>query len=129
MNPDLAIPDLARHDTAPKLVRLHARGRGGEVIWREKHLGSWRPMTGAQVAERVRDFALGFDALGIGRGDVVGLIGDSRPDWLAGEYAAHAVRAMSLGIYRDALDHEVAYLLNHAQAKLVVAEEIGRAHV
>src|SRR3546814_19055590 len=98
MSPDLAIPDLARHDTAPKLVRLHARERGGEVIWREKHLGIWRPMTWAQVAERVRDFALGFAALGIGRGDVVGLIGARRPDWLAGEYAAHALPHLSPGI-------------------------------
>ena len=41
------------------------------------------------------------------RGDVVGIIGDNRPDWVAAEIAAHAIGAMSLGLYRDALDEEV----------------------
>ena len=66
---------------------------------------------------------LGLAGLGVGRGDVVALIGDNRPDWVAGEIAAHVLGAMSLGIYRDALDEEVTYLLNCAEAKLVFAED------
>ncbi|HMG51720.1 MAG TPA: AMP-binding protein, partial [Inquilinus sp.] len=56
-------------------------------------------------------------------GAVVGLIGDNRPDWVAGEIAAHAAGAMSLGLYRDALDEEVAYLIDHAGIALVLAED------
>jgi long-chain acyl-CoA synthetase len=37
--------------------------------------------------------------------------------------AAHAVGAMSLGMYRDALDEEVAYLLTYGEAKLVFTED------
>ena len=36
--------------------------------------------------------------------------------------AAQTVRAMSIGIYRDALDEEVFYLLDYAGAKAVLAE-------
>jgi long-chain acyl-CoA synthetase len=71
----------------------------------------------------VRDFALGLAASGVGRGDVVALIGDNRPDWVAGEIAAHALGAMSLGMYRDALDEEVAYLLGCGEANVVFAED------
>jgi long-chain acyl-CoA synthetase len=67
--------------------------------------------------------ALGLRHLGIGAGDVIGLIGDNRPEWVMGEIAAHAVGARSLGIYRDALDDEVAYLLEFAGARLVFAED------
>jgi len=114
--------DLATFDTTAKIVRHWGRTVPGETAWREKHLGIWRGFTWAEVAARVRDIALGLRALGLGQGDVIGLLGDSRPDWAAGYFAAHAVRAMSLGIYRDALDQEVAFLIDHAGAALVLAE-------
>src|SRR5262249_39692005 len=61
--------------------------------------------------------------LGIGKGDVIGIIGDNRPDWVAAEIATHALGALSLGLYRDVLDEEAAYLLNYGEAKLVFAED------
>ncbi|WP_431854144.1 long-chain fatty acid--CoA ligase [Azospirillum sp.] len=117
------LPDLSLHDTLPKLLALHARDHGGEVAMREKDFGIWHPITWAQMHDRVRAFALGLRQLGVGRGDVVGLIGDNRPDWVMGEIAAHAAQAMSLGIYRDALDEEVAYLITYADVKVVFAED------
>src|SRR5215468_6393825 len=56
-------------------------------------------------------------------GDVIGIIGDNRPDWIAAEIATHAIGAMSLGLYRDVLDDEAAYLLNYGEARLVFAED------
>ncbi|MEZ5786808.1 MAG: long-chain fatty acid--CoA ligase [Xanthobacteraceae bacterium] len=114
---------VAGADTFPKMLRLNAREHPHETALREKDLGLWRSFTWGEYQERVRDFALGLVELGIGRGDVVALIGDNRPDWIAGEIAAHAVGAQSLGLYRDALEDEVAYLLNYGEAKLVFAED------
>src|SRR5215470_1052920 len=113
----------ARADTFPKLLRLNAREHPDDVAFREKDLGRWQSFTWADYQARVRDFALGLAALGLGRGDVVALIGDNRPDWVMGEIAAHAVGAMSLGMYRDALDDEVTYLIGCGEAKLVFAED------
>ena len=119
----MVLPDLDRYDTLPKLLALNARERGREVALREKDFGIWRCITWAEYEERVRSFALGLTSLGVQRGDVVGLIGDNRPDWVMGEIAAHAAGAMSMGIYRDALDDEVSYLLAYAEAKVVFAED------
>ena len=116
-------PDIERLDTLPKLVRHWGGTVPGAVAWREKSLGIWRSHTWAEVEARVRDIALGLGSLDIGPGDVVALLGDSRPDWVAGQVAAHAVGAMSLGLYRDALDQELAYLIEHAGAKVVIAED------
>src|SRR5262249_30140554 len=110
-------------DTYPKLLRLNAKEHGGEIALREKDLGLWRPFTWSDYQSRVRDFALGLVELGLGHRDVVGIIGDNRPDWVAAEIAAHAIRAMSLGLYRDVLDDEAAYLLTYGEAKLVFAED------
>ncbi|MFL5063167.1 MAG: long-chain fatty acid--CoA ligase [Xanthobacteraceae bacterium] len=113
----------ARADTFPKLLRLNAHQYPSDVAFREKDLGRWCCFTWSDYQSRVREFALGLAGLGIGRGDVVALIGANRPDWVAGEIAAHAVGAMSLGMYRDALDEEVTYLLRCGEAKLVFAED------
>src|ERR1700723_1869460 len=110
-------------DTYPKLLRLNAREHGGEIALREKDLGLWRVFTWNDYQTRVHDFALGLVELGLGRGDVIGIIGDNRPDWVSAEIAPHAIGAMSLGLYRDVLDEEAAYLLSYGEAKLVFAED------
>ncbi|MFQ5972526.1 MAG: long-chain fatty acid--CoA ligase [Alphaproteobacteria bacterium] len=117
------LPDIERLDTLPKLLVHNAERYGQEVAVREKEFGIWNEFSWADCAKRVRQFALGLNRFGVGQGDVVALIGDNRPDWLFGEIAAHALRAMSLGIYRDALDQEVEYLVTCAHAKLVFAED------
>ncbi len=110
-------------DTLPGLLVRNARAHGAEVALREKKFGIWRSITWAEYEARTRAFALGLHALGVGRGEVVALIGDNRPDWVMGEIAAHALGARSLGIYRDALDDEVAYLLAFSGATTVIAED------
>jgi long-chain acyl-CoA synthetase len=114
---------VAQADTFPKLLRLNAREHGGEIALREKNLGLWRVFTWNDYQTRTHDFALGLIELGLGRGDVIGIIGDNRPDWMAAEIATHAIGAMSLGLYRDVLDEEAAYLLSYGDAKLVFAED------
>ena len=113
----------AAADTFPKLLRLNAREFGDQIALREKDLGLWREFTWADYQARVHDFALGMVELGLGKADVVGIIGDNRPDWVAAEIAAHAIGAMSLGLYRDVLDEEAAYLLTYGEARLVFAED------
>src|SRR3954451_11241433 len=93
----------AQADTYPKLLRLNAREHGGEIALREKDFGLWRALTWNDYQSRVRDFALGLVELGIHSGEVIGIIGDTRPDGVAAEIASHAVGAMSLGLYRDVL--------------------------
>jgi len=74
---------VAQADTYPKMLRLNAREHGNEIALREKDLGLWRIFTWSDYQTRVRDFALGLVELGLGRGDVIGIIGDNRPDWVA----------------------------------------------
>src|ERR1700749_3908654 len=114
---------VAAADTYPKLLRLNAREHGEEIALREKDFGLWGVLTWTDSQSRVRDFPLGMLELGLTRGDVIGIIGDNRPDWVAAEIATHAIGALSLGLYRDVLDEEAAYLLNYGEAKLVFAED------
>lgn len=118
----MAYPDPAVYDTLPKLLRYNAENHGSDVAVREKDLGIWHTTTWAEYGAKVKHIALAVADLGVGKGDVVALIGDNDSDWTAFEIAAHAAGAMTMGIYRDALEDEVGYLAEYAEVKLAYAE-------
>lgn len=110
-------------DTFPKLLAHNAQTHPRDIALREKDFGIWQAITWAEYQDWVEKRALGLHQLGVRRGNVVGLIGDNRPSWVVGEVASHALGALSLGLYRDALEEEVAYLIRHAGVKIIFAED------
>jgi len=116
-------PDISIYDTFPKLLAYNAENWPNEIALREKTFGIWKELTWRDYHELVRNIALGLKQLGLSRGDAVGIIGDNRPEWVAGEIAVHAVGGMIFGIYQDSLNEEVAYLINYAGARLILAED------
>jgi long-chain acyl-CoA synthetase len=118
-----AMDALGTDDTFPRLLVRNARTIGERVALREKEFGIWQSLTWREVHDRVRDFALGLVALGVGRGDKVAIIGDNRPEWVMSELAAQAVGAASIGIYQDSNITEVAFVIDHCDASIIVAED------
>ncbi|MDP2697337.1 long-chain fatty acid--CoA ligase [Thalassospira sp.] len=119
--PDYA--DVKLHNTFPRLLAHNARNFPQEIAMREKEFGIWQEFTWKDYNDRVKWLALGLRELGVGAGDVVGLIGENRPEWVWGEIAAHALRARSVGLYQDSLGEEVAYLITYSEAKVLIAED------
>ncbi|HHK8510988.1 TPA: long-chain fatty acid--CoA ligase [Vibrio parahaemolyticus] len=115
--------DITSLDTFPKVLQHNAKHWPEQVAMREKEFGVWREFTWLDYENRVKWMALALQDLGIGEQDVVGLLGDNRPEWVWGELAAHAIKGYSLGIYQDSMHEEVAYLINYAKAKVVIAED------
>ncbi|EGR2302124.1 TPA: long-chain fatty acid--CoA ligase [Vibrio parahaemolyticus] len=115
--------DITSLDTFPKVLQHNAKHWPEQVAMREKEFGIWREFTWQDYEDRVKWMALALQDLGIGEQDVVGLLGDNRPEWVWGELAAHAIKGYSLGIYQDSMHEEVAYLINYAKAKVVIAED------
>ncbi len=117
------IADCRSLDTLPKLLAHNARRFPKEIAQREKDLGIWEQVSWTAFQGHVGRIAVGFQSLGVKAGDVVAIIGDNRPEWVWSEIAAHACRAMSLGIYRDALEEEIRFLVDYAKPVVVVAED------
>ena len=116
-------PALGDLDTLPKLLLHNAANWPNDLAMREKELGIWHEFTWAAYRDQVRLVALGLAALGLRRGEVVGLIGRNRPNWLWGELAAQALGCMTLGIYEDVLAAEAGYLIAAARVGVVLAED------
>ncbi|MCF8481385.1 MAG: long-chain fatty acid--CoA ligase [Rhodospirillum sp.] len=115
--------DVAGLDTFPKILRHNARSWPMDVAMREKEFGIWNAFTWADYDAKVRYYALGLRALGVQRGQVIGLLGSNRPEWVWGEISAHAIGCMSLGIYKDVLEDEAEYLITYAECVAIIAED------
>jgi long-chain acyl-CoA synthetase len=101
----------------------NARDLGGRPAIREKDRGIWQTWTWAQYGAEVRDFALGLAALGFARGERLSVIGDNRPRLYWAQVAAQAVGGVSVPVYQDSIARELAYVWNHAEVAVIVAED------
>ncbi|MCJ7683359.1 MAG: AMP-binding protein, partial [Desulfobacteraceae bacterium] len=108
----------------PSLLVRHARRFGnGRVALREKEFGIWQSVTWQQYLEHVRDFSLGLISLGLKPGETLGIIGGNRPEWIYAELAAQAAGGVPIGIFQDSILTEVAYIIDHSEATMIVAED------
>lgn len=74
-----------------------------------------------EVFERVRDLALGITALGVGRGDRVAIVCESRPEWVLTDLATLTAGAVLVPIYPTLSAAQARYILQDSGARLVVA--------
>jgi long-chain acyl-CoA synthetase len=118
-----AIDRLGLDDTFPKLLVRNARTMPDKVALREKEFGIWQSFTWRQYHDQVREFSLGLVALGLQPGENVAIIGENRPEWVMSEIAAQACGAASVGLYQDSNLADVAFVIDHCDASVVVAED------
>ena len=109
--------------TLPRLVLRNARDLRGRPAMREKDRGIWQTFTWGQYCEQARDFALGLAALGFARGEKLSVIGDNRPRLYWAQVAAQALGGVSVPVYQDSIAKELAYVWNHAEVGVIVAED------
>ncbi|MDH6217944.1 acyl-CoA synthetase [Streptomyces pseudovenezuelae] len=85
-------------------------------------------LTVRELHERVNRLAAGLAELGVGRGDVVGLLLYNRPEFLELLYAAGRLGAVFLPLNYRLSEEEWQYILGHAEARVLVTEpEFTRA--
>jgi len=109
--------------TLPQLLRRNAEKMPDRHALREKDLGIWQAYSWRQYWEEVRDLALGLAAAGFGRGDKLAVIGENRPRLYFAQLAAMSLGGIAVPVYQDAIASELAYVLDHAEISVVVAED------
>jgi long-subunit acyl-CoA synthetase (AMP-forming) len=79
-------------------------------------------LTFAEMAERVRSIAAGLNALGVRRGDTVGLMLRNRPEFNLCDAAAMHLGATPFSVYSTCSPEQVAYLFSNAGNRVVITE-------
>jgi long-chain acyl-CoA synthetase len=112
----------AEADTFPKLLIHNARVRGDRAAVRHKDLGIWQSWTWAEVLDEVRAFSVGLSEIGLKRGDKLAIIGANKPRLYWAMCAAQALGAVPVPLYADSVADEMAYVLDHAEVTIAIAE-------
>jgi long-chain acyl-CoA synthetase len=87
----------------------------------------WERVSWGECARRVREIAAGLCVLGVGPGQRVALLAATRPEWLEIDFAILSVGGVTIPIYQSAVAAECGYILWHAEAHVVLAENEAQA--
>ncbi len=111
------------NDTFAKLLRAHAAERGQRPAFRHKDFGIWQTWTWAEVYEETRAIAQGLLALGLERGDTIAIAGANRTRLYWSMTAAQMIGAIPVPVYADSVADEIAVVLRHSEAAIIVAQD------
>ncbi|MGW1737264.1 AMP-dependent synthetase/ligase [Nocardia sp. NPDC001965] len=94
----------------PDAVALRTVGGTQQITWRE-------------YGERVRELAAGLSALGLRRGDTLGVMLTNRPEFNLLDTAALHLGATPFSVYNTCSPEQIAHAFTNAGNKIVVTEQ------
>jgi long-chain acyl-CoA synthetase len=109
-------------DTIPaRLLQLGA-ARGNAPAYHVKSGGGWTSTSWAEYASLTRRVGKALMGLGFEPGQKTAILGFNRPEWLLMDVATMAVGGAPAGIYTTCSPPEVAYIISHTEAPVVLVE-------
>ncbi|WP_194722175.1 AMP-dependent synthetase/ligase [Noviherbaspirillum malthae] len=118
---------IAFTKTQPQMLREHARLRPHSVAIRQKEYGIWRPLSWSGYYRRACHVGLGYRALGLPPGGHIAVISENRTEWVLSQLGAGLVGAVTVGVYPTSPVNEIAYVLNHSDAQIIICEDQEQA--
>ena len=113
--------------TIPHILLQNSQNYPSEIAMREKKFGVWKTKTWKEVSEEVKAIAISLESKGIKNDTTIGIIGNNTPRWVIAEIATQALKGVPLGLYADALEKEIEYLLEITSCKVVFVEDEEQA--
>jgi long-chain acyl-CoA synthetase len=111
----------ARH--AVELFNRRVAQSGPRVAMRYKQGATWRTLTWSDWARAAREIAAGLRSAGLGPGDRVCVLAQTRWEWVACDVGILMGGGVTVPIYPSNLPDQVEYIVNDCGAALVVVED------
>ena len=77
--------------------------------------------------EEIENITLGLHAKGITGKKTIAILGNNTPRWTLAEIAVQSLGCIPLGIYSDALESEIIYLIDYSSCRVVFVEDEEQA--
>src|SRR5215467_12634846 len=94
------------------------RYRGREFL-QFKRDGQWQRLTYYDVADRVRELAMGLYGLGLKAGDRIAIWSENRPEWNIADLATLAIGAVDVPVYTTQAHDQIEYILSALGARAI----------
>ncbi len=103
-------------------VLANAESRPTAPAYHQRSTGGWSTTSWADYGAQVRTAAKALISLGVEPGTPVTILGFNRPEWLVFDVGAMAAGAVPAGIYTTSSPEEVAYIMSHSEAPVILVE-------
>lgn len=101
------------------MIRNNAGAFGGKEAISYKKQGEMVTLTYAHFYERILMAARGLIKAGVKKGDKIAILSENRAGWVISDLGILCAGGVTVPIYPTNLSDQVAYVLNHAKAKII----------
>ena len=109
-------------DTLVELFELSVEKFSNNPLMWEKENGKYVSYSYSQIRDEVCSFGAGLMALGVQKGDRIGLLSEGRKDWLVSELGMFYAGAVNVPLsVKLETGPEIAFRLNHSGARFIIA--------
>jgi long-chain acyl-CoA synthetase len=109
--------------TMAGLVAVAAKKHAGRAALRHKVGDDWVDVEYGELGAVASEVARGLIDLGIGGGDRVSILANTRPEWTYANLGILASGAASVSIYQTNSPEECHYVLDHSESRAVLVED------
>ena len=96
---------------------------GEKIAQRVKTDQAWRDVSWRALGEEVREVALGLVALGRQPGDAVGLLSQTRGEWVRADFAILSMGGVTIPVYPTYPPETLAYIVRDSEARTLFVED------
>ena len=89
-------------------------------LWVRKEK-NWESLSWSETSLKIREFAGGLKSFGIKAGDKVVIVSENRPEWIIADIAINLIGAITVPAYTTNTEDDHHYILEHSEAKAVIA--------
>jgi long-chain acyl-CoA synthetase len=117
------VTEAGRPATLIAALARNAAETGSRAAFRERDRGVWQEQSWAEIFAEVMALAAALQALGLGPGQALTVIGDNRTRLYAATLAAMALRAFPSPVFPDVPPDELTAYARHGAPQIAVAED------
>ncbi len=114
------------YNSIPDLLRKNAQKFGDEVAILYKKDGKYISITYKQLYNRCLQVSRGLKKMGIRKGDKVAVLSETRPMWVLADFGILNLGAIEVPIYHTDSPEQIAYIINHSEAKAIFISTKGQ---
>jgi long-chain acyl-CoA synthetase len=112
-------------DIPPTIAHLNhwrAQQSPDRIAYHAQRDGRYLPVTYREGLTLNTNLGMGLVALGVGKGDRVAIISQTRPEWTQFDSAILGMGGVVVGIYPTSTAEQTAYILTHSECRAAVVE-------